>query len=73
MEQPTRWRGIVFAWMKPEGQRTGLGLAISYGIIKNHGGESRVNSIEGKGTTFLVEFPPCAEGVNASSEENPGG
>ena len=54
-----------FFTMKAEGRGTGLGLAVSYGIIKNHGGEIRVNSTEGKGTTFLVEFPACAEGVNA--------
>ena len=36
---------------------TGLGLSVSYGIIKNHGGEIRVESKVGVGTTFTVELP----------------
>jgi two-component system NtrC family sensor kinase len=35
----------------------GLGLAISYGIIKNHGGNIKVKSQVGKGTTFLIRLP----------------
>ncbi len=35
---------------------TGLGLAICYRIIKEHGGLIRVQSIEGKGTTFKVSL-----------------
>ncbi len=36
---------------------TGLGLSVSYGIIKNHGGEIRVESKVSIGTTFTVELP----------------
>lgn len=36
---------------------TGLGLSVSYGIIKRHGGEIKVQSETGKGTTFTIIMP----------------
>jgi len=36
---------------------TGLGLAITRQIIEQHGGEIRVASEQGKGTTVLVLLP----------------
>nr|MDA8164072.1 ATP-binding protein [Desulfobacteraceae bacterium] len=38
---------------------TGLGLWVSYGIIKNHGGNIRVESEVGVGTAFFVALPSC--------------
>lgn len=35
----------------------GLGLSVCYGIIKDHGGEIKVDSKEGKGTTFTISLP----------------
>jgi len=38
-------------------RRTGLGLAITKGIVEAYGGRIRVESLEGAGTTFVVELP----------------
>jgi signal transduction histidine kinase len=46
-----------FFTTKPTGEGTGLGLSLSYDIIKAHGGEIKVESIEGEGSQFLVELP----------------
>jgi len=46
-----------FFTTKPVGKGTGLGLSICYGIIKKMGGEIRVASSLGKGTTFTVILP----------------
>ncbi|NOR11317.1 MAG: PAS domain-containing sensor histidine kinase [Desulfovibrionaceae bacterium] len=42
---------------KPPGEGTGLGLSISYGIIKDHGGTLRVNSILEQYTEMIIELP----------------
>ena len=46
-----------FFTTKPTGQGTGLGLSISYDIIKSHGGQLKVETQEGKGTTFIIQLP----------------
>jgi signal transduction histidine kinase len=46
-----------FFTTKPTGQGTGLGLSLSYDIIKAHGGELKVETKEGEGTTFTIQLP----------------
>jgi signal transduction histidine kinase len=46
-----------FFTTKPTGQGTGLGLSLSYDIIKAHGGEIKVETKEGEGSTFIILLP----------------
>lgn len=47
-----------FFTTKPTGQGTGLGLSMSYDIVtKGHGGELKMESREGEGTTFIIYLP----------------
>ena len=43
-----------FFTTKPTGQGTGLGLSLSYDIVKAQGGEIKVATKEGEGTTFIL-------------------
>lgn len=40
---------------------TGMGLASAYGIVKRHGGDFVVESLEGEGSKFIVKFPFAEE------------
>ena len=46
-----------FFTTKPDAKGTGLGLSVSLGIIKQHGGDIKVKSKVGEGTTFTVLLP----------------
>jgi len=46
-----------FFTTKDVGKGTGLGLSIAYDIVKKHGGEIRVESKVGIGTTFNIIIP----------------
>jgi two-component system NtrC family sensor kinase len=47
----------AFFTTKQKVKGVGLGLSVCYGIIKDHGGEIRVDSKEGRGTTFTISLP----------------
>ncbi len=47
-----------FFTTKPTGEGTGLGLSLSYDIVvKQHGGEIKVESKEGEGAEFIIIIP----------------
>ncbi|MDM8522267.1 ATP-binding protein [Desulfococcaceae bacterium HSG8] len=46
-----------FFTTKPEGQGTGLGLSLSFDIVRAHSGEIRIETEEGKGSTFIIMLP----------------
>ena len=70
-----------FYTTKEVGKGTGLGLAQVYGIVKQHGGHVRVESVLGQGALFEVFLPPAeqtassrpplAQGDSRSSDSPP--
>ncbi len=52
-----------FFTTKRTGEGTGLGLYIVSGILKNHGAQYRLDSREGQGTVFTIDFPLYESGT----------
>ena len=44
-----------------EGAGAGLGLFIAQGLVSAMGGDMRVSSVEGRGSTFAFELPIAPE------------
>jgi len=53
-----------FVSTKPEIKGVGLGLSISYGIVKAHGGEIKIDSAVGNGSTFSIILPVNSEALS---------
>lgn len=65
----------IFEPFYSEGQKgsqsgTGLGLAIVKSIVEKFSGNISVQSKEGKGTTFTIEFPQYAESDTSKRKKN---
>ncbi len=58
-----------FFTTKEPGKGTGLGLSVSVSILKKHGGDIRVESEKGKGTTFCVCLPSASDGSSKPEGE----
>jgi PAS domain S-box-containing protein len=50
---------------------TGLGLSVSYSIVKRHGGEIRVESQVGRGTTFTISLPVGTQNTEGTKDAAP--
>ena len=57
-----------FFTTKASGQGAGLGLAIAYDLVHRVGGDIRVDSAPGKGTTFEVVLPVAPEVADAAEQ-----
>ena len=56
-----------FFTTKPAGMGTGLGLSISHGLVQKMGGELRVRSVPGLGTTFSLLLPEASHAAESSA------
>jgi PAS domain S-box-containing protein len=60
-----------FFTTKEVGKGSGLGLSMVYGFCKQSGGDLRIDSMVGRGTTITL-FLPRAEGIAAGEPAGPG-
>ncbi len=60
-----------FFTTKPEGKGTGLGLSVVYGTVKAHGGQLRLESAPGQGTTVRMTFPALPAGTDGNPKVVP--
>jgi CheY-like chemotaxis protein len=59
-----------FTTKGPKG--TGLGLSVAYGIMDRHGGDLRIDSSEGSGTTVTLRLPAMSHTAAPAAPVAPG-
>ena len=65
---------IFRMFVSSKGHRgTGLGLSVSQKIVREHGGEIRVESEVGKGSRFILEIPAIAVEQASGTSDSPSG
>lgn len=70
MDKPTLERAIdPFFTLNREGNGTGLGLSMVYGFVEQSGGELKLSSSPGQGTTVRLEFPLATAGDAAQPSD----
>ncbi len=60
-----------FFTTKPEGQASGLGLSLAYGVVKQAGGEIRIESEPGRGTTVTLILPLVEDSATLENSNAP--
>jgi len=60
-----------FFTTKPVGKGTGLGLPLVYATARAHGGDVRITSEPGRGTSVVLHFPAAGPRPQAAVEEAP--
>ena len=66
MDEETRRRCLEPFFTTKGKQGTGLGLAMVYGTMQRHGGSIELQSVPGKGTTFILRLPLQTAGADTA-------